>query len=75
VKNLARSVRKQDLEDLFDKFGLIENAVIVKDPNTRYLYRIIQFRESRGFGFIYFKRRLDAMDSIQALDGTHFKGK
>lgn len=63
VGNLAWKTRNQDLKDLFENFGIVERAFIVRDKKTK---------RSRGFGFVEMAKEEDARAAIDNLDNTVF---
>lgn len=66
VKNIERSINELVLESIFAPFGEIVSTKIVYDRITW---------ESRGFGFIEFEKKADALKAIEALNGKELKGK
>ncbi|PRW56974.1 Eukaryotic translation initiation factor 3 subunit G [Chlorella sorokiniana] len=60
VSNLSEDVTEDDLADLFGPFGPIQRIFVAKDRETG---------ESRGFAFINFIHREDALRAISKLDG------
>lgn len=60
VTNLSEDVTEQDLFDLFGAFGHVLRIFIAKDRDTG---------ESRGFAFVNFVHREDALRAIAKLDG------
>lgn len=63
IGNLAWKTRNQDLKDLFENFGEVERAFIVRDKKTK---------RSRGFGFVEMSRDQDAQAAIENLNNTVF---
>ena len=63
VGNLAWKARKQDLIDLFEHFGTVSRAFIVRDKRTR---------RSKGFGFVEMDDDDSAKAAIEALNNTVF---
>ena len=66
VKNIEQSVNEVLLESIFKQFGEIMDTKIVYDKITW---------ESRGFGFVEFKKKEDAIKAIEALNGKELVGK
>ena len=66
VKNIERSINELVLESIFAPFGEIVSTKIVYDRITW---------ESRGFGFIEFEKKADALKATEALNGKELKGK
>lgn len=60
VGNLDYSVTKNQLEELFSKYGEVRNVNII---------------EYKGFGFVEMSNPSEAEKAKQALDGTEFKGR
>ncbi|HRU62752.1 MAG TPA: RNA-binding protein [Bacteroidia bacterium] len=66
VKNIEESVNEALLEAIFKQFGEIVSTKIVYDKITW---------ESRGFGFVEFKKSQDAMKAMDELQGKELVGK
>lgn len=66
IKNIDGSVNEVLLESIFSQFGVVEETKIVYDKITW---------ESRGFGFVSFKKKEDAEKAIAELDGKELVGK
>lgn len=66
VKNIEGSVNEVLLESIFKQFGEILDTKIVYDKITW---------ESRGFGFVEFKKKEDALKAIEGLNGKDLVGK
>ncbi|MBL0105041.1 MAG: RNA-binding protein [Bacteroidetes bacterium] len=66
VKNIEGSVNEVLLESIFRQFGEVEDTKIVYDKITW---------ESRGFGFVTFKKKEDAQKAIEGLNGKELVGK
>jgi len=60
IGNLAHSVEKKELEDLFSKHGEVVDVKII---------------EGRGFGFIQMSNQSEAEKARNELNGLYFKGK
>ncbi|MFM1846897.1 MAG: hypothetical protein RL417_371 [Pseudomonadota bacterium] len=65
VGNLPYAVSEGDLRSLFEQFGAVTSATIIKDKFTG---------DSKGFGFIEMSDT-DAQAAIDNLNGTEFKGR
>ncbi|KAL0324905.1 UNVERIFIED_CONTAM: Polyadenylate-binding protein 5 [Sesamum radiatum] len=65
VKNLSESTTEENLKKMFEKFGPITSAVIMKDPNGR----------SRCFGFINFETFDAAAAAVENLNGSPLDDK
>lgn len=63
IGNLAWKAKKQDLIDLFENFGEVTRAFIVRDKRTR---------RSKGFGFVEMTSDESALAAIEALNNTVF---
>ncbi len=66
VGNLSRDVTEDDLRKVFETFGKVMSAVIIKDKFTG---------ESRGFGFVEMSNNNEARNAMQALNHTVLKGR
>ncbi|ORX89454.1 polyadenylate binding protein [Basidiobolus meristosporus CBS 931.73] len=65
VKNLDISVTLDEMKEMFTKFGAITSAVLATDENG----------VSRGFGFVNFEDHEQALQAVESLNETEFKGK
>jgi RNA recognition motif-containing protein len=63
VGNLAWKTRQKELKELFENFGEVNSAFIVRDKVTR---------RSRGFGFVEMAEEKDALQAIEKLNNTVF---
>ena len=66
VGGLGSSINEQELREAFGAFGIVADAVILKDRGTG---------ESRGFGFVTMANRKDANRVIEELNGFELKGR
>lgn len=66
IKNIERSINELVLESLFQPYGEIISTKIIYDRITW---------ESRGFGFIEFEKKADALKAIEAMNGKEIKGR
>ncbi|REJ83088.1 MAG: RNA-binding protein [Bacteroidetes bacterium] len=66
VKNIESSVNEVLLESIFSQYGEVLNTKIVYDTITW---------ESRGFGFVEFRKKDDALKAIENLNGKELVGK
>ncbi len=66
VKNIEGSINEVLLESIFAQFGKIKETKIVYDKITW---------ESRGFGFVEFETKEDAVKAMEALNGKELVGK
>ncbi|CAK8532748.1 unnamed protein product [Lathyrus sativus] len=60
VKNLSETYTDEDLKQLFNTYGVITSAVIMKDDNGK----------SRCFGFVNFQNPESAAAAVEGLNGT-----
>lgn len=60
VKNLPGSFTDEDIKRIFDCYGSITSAVVMKDSNEK----------SKCFGFVNFESDEDAAKAIEKLNGT-----
>ena len=66
VGNLPWSVTLEKLKELFSSFGEIEEALVIANKYTG---------RSRGFGFITFKKDLDADNAIKKMNEKEVEGR
>ena len=66
VKNIEPSVNEVLLESIFKQYGEVTDTKIIYDKITW---------ESRGFGFVEFKKKEDAIKAIEGLNGKELIGK
>jgi RNA recognition motif-containing protein len=66
VGNLAKEVTKTDLQEAFQPFGKIVEAVLAVDRSNAV---------SKGFGFVEFEEKSEGEAAIKALHGKEFKGR
>lgn len=66
VSGLARSMRDEDLRDLFAPFGTLLRAQAVNDPHTG---------ANRGFGFVSYGEEAAASRAIEGLHGKDHLGR
>ena len=66
VGNLSRDVTEDDLRELFQPFGRLEEVTIVKDRYNNV---------SKGFGFIEMPEKAEAEAAIAALHRKELKGQ
>lgn len=65
VSNISITVTEQVLVSLFSEYGIVRNCVIVKN----------QDRMSRGFAFVEFEEREQAMKALEKVNGTILVGQ
>ena len=66
VGNLPRQSSEDDLRRLFEPFGKIMSANVIKDKFSG---------ESKGFGFVEFSKKSEGEAAIEALNGKDFMGQ
>lgn len=65
IGNLPYSLTEVDLNDLFSKFGALEEVAIIREKESQ---------RSKGYAFIRFAKANHARDSL-CLNGTVLKGR
>ncbi|KAJ8246783.1 hypothetical protein GJAV_G00255360 [Gymnothorax javanicus] len=68
VGNLSGMCTTEDLQELFSTFGKVLECDKVKGERTR-------LSSSAGYAFVHMERKEDALQAIEALHGTSFKGR
>jgi len=66
VGNLSYGIKDADLEKLFETYGTVVSAKVIKDRETG---------RSKGFGFVEFENDDEAKAAIEQLTGTEFSGR
>ncbi|GAA5917986.1 hypothetical protein JCM6882_004883 [Rhodosporidiobolus microsporus] len=66
VRNLPFATTAQELEDLFNAFGPVEQVHLPVDQSTQ---------SSRGLAYVTFRQASDAVAAHASLDGTSFQGR
>ena len=66
IKNIDPTVNEVLLESIFKQYGDVKETKIIYDKITW---------ESRGFGFVEFKKKEDALMAIEELNGKELIGK
>ncbi|MFM7217042.1 MAG: RNA recognition motif domain-containing protein [Bacteroidota bacterium] len=66
VKNISGDVNEALLESIFRQYGDVLNTRIVYDRITW---------ESKGFGFVEYAKREDALKAIEQLNGRELVGQ
>ncbi|MCJ7563928.1 MAG: RNA-binding protein [Candidatus Aminicenantes bacterium] len=66
VGNLLRTLSETELKEVFQVYGTVQTASIIKDKMTG---------DSRGFGFVEMPNRDEAMKAIASLNGKDLKGR
>ena len=66
VGNLAQEVSGEDLRQVFEAFGQVSSATIIKDKYSG---------QPRGFGFVEMPEQAEAQAAIQNLNGKDLRGQ
>lgn len=66
IGNLPWSVTTEELQDLFEKFGAIEDSVVIRDKMTN---------RSKGFGFVTYTDDADADAAIAEMNEQELDGR
>lgn len=66
VGNLSWGTNSQGLQQAFEQFGTVTDAVVISDRDTG---------RSRGFGFVTFENDADAESAMQEMDGKDLDGR
>jgi RNA recognition motif-containing protein len=66
VGNLAYGVTEGQLEALFQEFGTVASANLIKDKFSG---------ESKGFGFVEMDKQAEAEEAIKKLNGRELDGR
>ncbi len=66
IKNIDPTVNEVLLESIFKQYGEVTETKIIYDKITW---------ESRGFGFVEFKKKEDALKAMEGLNGKELIGK
>jgi RNA recognition motif-containing protein len=66
VGNLSWEVTEDDLRKMFEAFGKVESANVIKDKYSG---------QSKGFGFVEMPSREEAQAAIQEANGKELKGR
>ncbi|BAM42144.1 Ser/Arg-rich splicing factor [Theileria orientalis strain Shintoku] len=65
VRNLRFSTTPQVVREAFERFGKIRDVYLPLDFNTK---------RPRGFGFVEYYEKSDAVDAVKAMDNTDLDG-
>ena len=65
VGNLAKDVKDEELQDLFSKYGKVDNVKIIRD-----LYS----QASKGFGFVEMPGKAEAEKALAELNSFELNG-
>lgn len=66
IAGLTDNIWDEDLKDLFEEYGQVTSAKVIKDRETR---------KSRGFGFVEMPDDAAAKKAIHELDRAEYDGK
>ncbi|EON97292.1 putative glycine-rich rna-binding protein [Phaeoacremonium minimum UCRPA7] len=66
IGGLAWHTEEATLRQKFEEFGVVDEAVVVKDRDTG---------RSRGFGFVRYTNEDDAQKAISAMNNVEFDGR
>ncbi|MCK9161294.1 MAG: RNA-binding protein [Arcobacter butzleri] len=66
VGNLSYGLNETDFRDLFEQFGGVKSAKVIKDRETG---------RSKGFGFVEMDSRDNGLKAIEVLNGKDFQGR
>ena len=66
VGNLDKEVTEDELKELFSEHGEVKSAKIIRD---------IYSGDPRGFGFVEFESKAEAINAINELNGKEFRGQ
>jgi hypothetical protein len=66
IGGLAWHTEEGTLRQKFEEFGVVDEAVVVKDRDTG---------RSRGFGFVRYTNEDDAQKAIQSMNNVEFDGR
>ncbi|XP_042520680.1 organelle RRM domain-containing protein 6, chloroplastic-like [Macadamia integrifolia] len=66
VSRLSFYTTQKDLKNLFEPFGTVTEARLIKDPTTQ---------RPKGFGFVTFESVAEARKALQAMNGRIVAGR
>jgi RNA recognition motif-containing protein len=66
VGNLNYRVRENDLQQVFEEYGRVNSAKVIKDRDTG---------RSKGFGFVEMPNSEEAQKAISDLHDAEFEGR
>jgi RNA recognition motif-containing protein len=66
VANIPFKSSEKELKELFERYGEVSSAKIILDRDTQL---------SRGFGFIDMPDNAAALEAINKVNGSNFRGK
>jgi RNA recognition motif-containing protein len=66
VGNLSNNAKEEDIRQMFEAFGEVTSATIVKDKYSG---------QSRGFGFVEMPNQAEAQTALKNLNGKDLQGQ
>lgn len=66
VGNMSFSATAEDIRELFEQFGMVDNVNMITDRETG---------RFRGFGFVEMAEADEAQTAIAELNGSDFQGR
>jgi len=66
IASLSYGVKDADLQELFQEYGEVSSAHVIKDRETG---------RSRGFAFVEMPNDAEALKAIKELNGVEYDGK
>ncbi|NIP38884.1 MAG: RNA-binding protein [Candidatus Dadabacteria bacterium] len=66
VGNLDKETTEDELAQLFSEYGEVKSAKIIRD---------IYSGDPRGFGFVEFSSKSDAINAINEMNGREYRGQ
>lgn len=66
VGSLPFSTTNEELQKLFEPYGEVTSAVVIRDKQTR---------RSKGYGFVEMTSEDAANEALEALNGSEVKGR
>jgi ATP-dependent DNA helicase RecG len=66
VGNIPYQIEDQDIGDALSKFGEVVDIIVPRWPNTR---------QTKGFGFVEFDKRLQANNALNSVDPIFIRGR
>lgn len=66
VGNLSYEIGESELQQMFEEFGKVDSASIIKDRVSG---------QSKGFGFVEMDSQTEAQSAMEALNGKDIRGR
>ena len=66
ISGLPRRIRDSEMKEKLEKYGKLIELNIVRDPFTK---------DSRGFGFVTFENKKDALEAIENMNKSEYDGR